>query len=299
MKIPNFYILGAAKAATTSIHEYLSQHSNVFMSDFKEPCFHISDINEKKLYKGSRNVKFLNNFEDYKNLFKRSNHKIIGESSTPYLLYPDKVINSLKKYHKNYNDLYFLIVLRNPIRRAFSQHSMRVRDLEENLDFIDSLKAENNRINEGYHFDSYYIEKGKYYYPVKRYKEEFPNVKIMFYEDFKKDSTSFLHEICEFLDIEKFNFKEIPKKNISGFSKSIFLVYLLKGDFFIKRLLKEIIPKNYRSKLRSVILNFNLKKEKPNISLKEFKFALNLLIDDIEKLEKLLNKDLSQWKIYE
>ena len=161
------------------------------------------------------------------------------------------------------------------------------------------MKAEKNRISEGYHFDSYYIEKGKYYYPVKRYMEEFPNIKIMFYEDFNKDSISFLHEICEFLDIKKFNFKEIPIKNKSGFSNSKFLVYVLKGDFFIKRLLKKFIPKNYLSQLRSLVLNINLKKEKPKITFKEFKFALNLIIGDIKKLEKLLNKDLSHWKKHE
>ena len=51
--------------------------------------------------------------------------------------------------------------------------------------------------------------------------------------------------------------------------------------------------------MRSFILDFNLKKNKPKITVKEFNFALNLLTEDIEKLEKLLNKDLSHWKRYE
>lgn len=301
MKIPNFYILGAAKAATTSIHEYLNQHPSVFMSDFKEPCYHILEDNNEKYFKGARKVKFVNNLLDYKNLFRKANqdHLIIGESSTPYLLYSDTVIKSLKKHHENYNDLKFLIVLRNPIKRAFSQYLMRVRDLEEKLDFISSLEIEKKRIEDGFHFDSFYIEKGKYYASTRRYLSEFSNVKIMFFEDFVNDSNSFLQEICEFLKIESFSFKSIDKKNKSGISKHKFLVSILKDDFLIKRLLKKVIHKKYLSHVRSFILDFNLKKNKPKITVKEFNFALNLLTEDIEKLEKLLNKDLSHWKRYE
>lgn len=36
---PNFLIVGAAKAATTTIHHYLSQHPEIFMSENKEPSF--------------------------------------------------------------------------------------------------------------------------------------------------------------------------------------------------------------------------------------------------------------------
>ena len=121
----------------------------------------------------------------------------------------------------------------------------------------------------------------------------------MFFEDFVNDSNSFLQEICEFLKIESFSFKSIDKKNKSGISKHKFLVSILKDDFLIKRLLKKVIHKKYLSHVRSFILDFNLKKNKPKITVKEFNFALNLLTEDIEKLEKLLNKDLSHWKRYE
>ena len=56
----------------------------------------------KNILKGARKVKFVNNLLDYKNLFRKANqdHLIIGESSTPYLLYSDTVIKSLKKHHE-------------------------------------------------------------------------------------------------------------------------------------------------------------------------------------------------------
>ena len=39
MKLPNFFLIGTAKAGTTSVHYYLSQHPDVLMSDPKEPLF--------------------------------------------------------------------------------------------------------------------------------------------------------------------------------------------------------------------------------------------------------------------
>jgi len=38
---PNFLIAGAARAGTTSLHEYLGQHPDIFMSTFKEPNYFV------------------------------------------------------------------------------------------------------------------------------------------------------------------------------------------------------------------------------------------------------------------
>ena len=81
MILPNLLIVGAAKSGTTSLHNYLSQHPDVFMSKHKEPHFLIN--NEIGL---SRIPKGINKINDYSNLFLNSeNYQYRGESRAMYL----------------------------------------------------------------------------------------------------------------------------------------------------------------------------------------------------------------------
>ena len=70
---PNFLIAGAGKAGTTSLHDYLGQHPDIFMSSFKEPNYFVPGNGYE-------------NWDDYLSLFHGAHHeKAIGESSTGYL----------------------------------------------------------------------------------------------------------------------------------------------------------------------------------------------------------------------
>ena len=46
-KIPNLFIVGAPKCGTTSLHYWLSQHPEIFMSDPKEPFYFCKDLHEE------------------------------------------------------------------------------------------------------------------------------------------------------------------------------------------------------------------------------------------------------------
>ena len=73
MVTPNFLIAGAGKAGTTSLHDYLGQHPDIFMSSFKEPNYFVPGYGYE-------------NWDDYLSLFHGAHHeKAIGESSTGYL----------------------------------------------------------------------------------------------------------------------------------------------------------------------------------------------------------------------
>src|SRR5580700_10947295 len=41
---PNFFIVGAPKAGTTSLYHYLDQHPDIYMSPMKEPCYFASEM---------------------------------------------------------------------------------------------------------------------------------------------------------------------------------------------------------------------------------------------------------------
>ena len=99
-KLPNFLIVGAAKSGTSSLHNYLNQHPDVFMPSYnssgmkvKEPRFLIKDLVEHRLHNG------VWSWEEYKSLFSSvEEEKAIGESTVLYLYYHNHAIKNIKKY---------------------------------------------------------------------------------------------------------------------------------------------------------------------------------------------------------
>ena len=109
LELPNLLIVGAAKSGTTSLHNYLKQHPQIFMSAHKEPHFLInSEIGENRIHKA------VLKFDDYKQMFKtQKNYLFKGESSVMYLAYPQYSIKNIKKYLSS--KVKIIIMLRNPI----------------------------------------------------------------------------------------------------------------------------------------------------------------------------------------
>ena len=98
--MPNFFIVGAPKCGTTSLHEYLQRHPDVFMPFYKEPHFFGSDL------QGSRFRQFRDQPERYLKLFRDARgEKRIGESSPWYLGQPARrrrnlrIRSASKDYH--------------------------------------------------------------------------------------------------------------------------------------------------------------------------------------------------------
>lgn len=107
---PNFFIIGAPKCGTTSLAAWLSEHTNIFVSDPKEISFFNSDID----------IHVVRNMNDYMYLFKNANdqHIAVGEASTIYLYSLDAIHNILQ-FNSNAK---FVVMLRNPVDMAVSLH---------------------------------------------------------------------------------------------------------------------------------------------------------------------------------
>jgi len=291
--LPNFLIVGTAKAATTTIHEYLKQHPDIYMTEWKEPSFFTFKGKTQTSYTTDRPVKFVTELNEYKSLFAKGEFKKIrGESSTPYLYFYKKTIDNIKETIPDYNKIKILIVLRNPIDRAFSQYMMKVRDLVENMSFKEAIENENKRKEENAHFDFFYIDRGLYFEQVKAYLENFNDVKVILYDDFISNDLGVLSEITSFLELKRMKFKKISKQNVSGRPKVKVISRLLKQNP-IKRILSRIIPKRLKIEITSFILSKNLKKEKMDEEIREE--LIEFYREDINKLEKLLDKNLSRW----
>jgi len=173
-KKPNFLIVGSARAGTTSLYNYLSQHPEVYFGA-KEPKFFSSQVikfplngpgdeeMEKKIY--------IKDFQNYKKLFSKVlSEKAIGEASADTLYYHKQTIPLIKKYLGNPK---IIIMLRNPIDRAFSAHSTLALAKRETLTFSQALEQENKRIKDNWEFIWHYKKTGLYFKQVKDFLENF------------------------------------------------------------------------------------------------------------------------------
>ena len=145
MKMPNFMIIGAAKAGTTALYKYLEEHPQIFMSPQKEPRFFALE-GEKIDFRGPgamTRFRYVTDIETYRLLFKNvSNELAIGEASTWYLYIP-KAAKGIRHYLPNVK---LIVMLRDPVQRAYSNFlGLRREGVEPLEDFTEAMVAEKER----------------------------------------------------------------------------------------------------------------------------------------------------------
>ena len=159
----NFYCVGAQKAGTTTLHDILIQHPEVYLPETKEA--HFFDEDEK--YKKGLNWYKKTFFSNYKG------EKISG-SCNPEYMYFDDVPKRI--YDTIGTDVKFVFIFRNPMNRAYSHYLMSKRRCYEELSFADAILEEDKRIKKDYfnktHFS--YVSRGYYSQQVERYLKYFP-----------------------------------------------------------------------------------------------------------------------------
>ncbi|SHJ83169.1 Sulfotransferase domain-containing protein [Tangfeifania diversioriginum] len=297
-KKPNFFIVGTAKSGTTTLYYHLSKHKDVFFSKHKEPYFfstkyvnlphngpedNINDERRKKLSSINHYLKLFVNAKD---------QKILAEASTDYLYY-SKTANDISKFNPNSK---ILIVLRNPIERAFSAYYHQVNKGRETLSFSDALKKEESRIENNFSFIWRYKQMGLYSKQIQHYLNVFPseNIKILLFDDIKNDVNKVIKEILNFLEIDtKLYVDKSVKQRVTGIHKNKTINYLFEKPNAVKRIFKSIIPLKIRSKLKNNISNWNIKK--PEMSISDRKYLIDYFKNDIKLTENIIGRDLSSW----
>jgi hypothetical protein len=133
MALPTFFIIGAAKAGTTSLHYYLDQHPQIQMSAIKEPNFFGGEENGVP-YPGGR----VGSLREYERLFD-ANVEVRGEASPSYTNHPHRS-GVPERICELVPEAKFVYLVRDPVERTIShyQHSVAVgrerRPLREALE---------------------------------------------------------------------------------------------------------------------------------------------------------------------
>jgi len=282
---PNFFIVGAPRAGTTSLHEYLNDIPGIFMSPIKEPNY----FSRKLVPDDHLLLNPIREKSRYLSLFdKTSNEKIVGEASPLYLSDPE----ASQLIHDFSPNALILMSLRDPIERILSHFTLIIRDGGYKGSFHNKLL---NELKYGITDNTkphLYLEAGLYSESVKRYLEIFgpKQVKIIIFEEFIKNPKKILEEILDFLNISE---------NLSNFKFTIHnpftsardqnAEYILTSKT-ISKFSKLFLPFSTRKFLRQKILT--KKQEKPILEENDRKILYEYYHDDVKKLKNILTKDL-------
>jgi len=299
-QLPNFLIIGAVKAGTSSIYRYLKTHPEIYMSPVKEPRYfvfpgirpHLIGPDGKPL---NDFMRFVWRLEDYRRLFAgRTVEKAAGEASPQYL-YSETAPGAIRELIP---DARLIAILRDPADRAFSNFCHTRRDGNEPLpDFAAALEAEDARIAAGCWFNQY-RNRGYYSRQLKRYLEIFPREQmlILLYDDLVSDCDRLLAQICAFLGVDDtFKFDTSVRFNVTvGMPRSVAFRKFLHSSGPAKRLLRALLPDSLRLALYRRFSALNMG-PKPVFEPSVRKELVSAFRQDILELEKLIDRDLSAW----
>ena len=293
MTLPNFLIIGAAKSGTTALHKYLQQHPQIYMSPTKETNFFAFEgeevsfegVGDEALKKFS-----ITNLENYQEQFQGvTDEKAIGEACPSYLYYP-QAATRIKHYIP---DAQLVVILRNPITRAYANFLHTVRDNREpHHNFALALDDEETRIANNWEWFWHYTNVGFYGKQLQQYYKIFPReqIKIYLYEDFKNNALSTLQDIFKWLEVDdSFIPNMTMRPNKSGMPKNKLLHQVLTKPNPLKTLLKPLFPVKIRQKIQHQNLNT------PQLSQEVKQQLLNLYRADIMQCQNLIQRDLEPW----
>ena len=241
----DFILAGAQKSGTTALHYFLSKHPHITMGDQQEMHFFDND------------ALFVSE-PDYEELHKR--YPLLGPSMiagdcTPSYLYYEPAVERIYKYNPK---IKLLILLRNPVDRAFAHWNMQRFRGREPLDFFNAVREEQTRIagappSEARRFA--YVDRGFYGRQLARLFKFFPReqLEVLKFEDFQKKQAEALANIFSFLG-------RTPLRSV-------------------------------RSKDRNIV------PYERAMNWEERVFLYNLFAEDIANVEQMLGWDCSDWKL--
>lgn len=295
--MPNFLIIGAQKAGTTSLYHYLNEHPQIYMSPVKEPGFFAFE-GDKPRFCGPGDERLTNrivtDIDAYLRLFDKTTDEIaIGEATTLYL----QNLEAAKRIKKYIPNVKLIIILRHPVDRAYSAFMHLKRDsLEEIEDFQQALLVEEKRIKDNWGFLWRYKSMSLYSDALQTYFSHFDlqQIRVYLYEEFNYNPRQILKDIFSFLNVDNQFFPDVlARYNTSGIPKNKALYNFMSKENRIKTGLKHLIPQQVKTQVVDYVKKNN--RIKQSLDLQKRKEITKIFKTDLIKTQTILHRDLSPW----
>lgn len=301
--LPNFVLVGAAKAGTTSLYHYLKQHPEVYLPDtYKESRFFVSELLTDVLHYKQTSIF---SYDAFQQLYEGAEgYKAIGDFGNAYLLYPEHAIPKIQHY---LGDVKIVMVLRDPVERAFSAYQFACRYQHESASFEKALANEEHRVaNEKHPPDIFYYKRyGLYCDKVKQYLNTFSQVHVILNDELKDNPKQALNDLFKFLGVnQNENIQTTAVYNEGGWIPANLKLYNAiftgkRAANFVKPFLQYVPPlywlgEKSLNKLEQ-LRNRLMVKKKITLNKETEQFLRNYFESDIKCLERLIKRDLSNW----
>lgn len=304
----DFFCVGVAKAGTTTLHDLLSLQDTVSLPKRKETNYFSFGMSGTPAFTGpldnsSVNEPTITSFEEYVNDFEHEDGhepgqgRLIGEICPSYSL--DGAATNIYEHNP---DAKIIILLREPVGRAYSNYQHLVRDGRESGSFEDALAAETDRLTKDWEWFWGLKRNSLYFDLVTEYIDIFgqENVKIIFFEDLVKNQEQHVKDVMEFIGLDPATAKhEEFNSNKSGIvsGKWRFLHRILLAEGALNSILRIVLPPILRKKLGFFLKRFSTVKGEVSAETKDL--LSREFSSDLIQLNKLIggrvNGRVGQW----
>ena len=293
MPRPNFFVVGAPKAATTALYHALRAHDEVFVPAVKEPHFYayLADRSAAgHLYPDEASAR-----RRYAELYAGvDGERAIGDTSTTNLV----VRGAAEAIAAEVPDARIVAILRQPVDRAFAHWShFRAAGGEPIADFAEAVRQEEPRQAAGYPFTYRYLAWGRYSEQLRPYLERFGRDRVLvhLYDDLCADPDAVVRSTLRFLDldassavprVERHNEMPVPRlPRVQG---------ALDGGGRAGRVMRRVLPPPARRAAAG--WSAAHLSAKPSIDPAVRAELTERFTEEIARLEALIGRDLAAWR---
>lgn len=304
MAMPNFLIVGAARAATTSLHHWLSQHPELTMSTIKEPNYFLFDRREGSavplVAPDSRLLaKSVSDPDAYERLFRDDRRGALAGEASPLYLYvretPELIAETIP-------DVKVIAVLRDPIERALSHHAMlHVHDADGGSTDSFRSAAEVELRESGYTpyaTGTHLLRLGRYGEQLARYQATFrpDQLLVLDFAELSADPSQALVRITKFLDVDpSYDFENLVAYNGSRPARSEFIRRVRAPLSKAQPWLKGALP----AQIVAPLAKFRARVARPashgELPTDLHERLVEYYRDDVERLGSMIDLNVSGW----
>lgn len=290
--LPNFLVIGAGRSGTTSLHHYLGQHPEVYVSKVKSPSHFFCQ--DRAIRDASQLNYFVPDRKKYEALFQGvSQEKAVGEVSPVYLA----ALHVAPAIARQLPEVKLCALLRNPVDRAWARYVARLRDGLEQRSMEQILADETG--NEPLcraDASGTYLASGCCGHFLRSYYDHFPaqQIRVELFEDLIRDPQALMARFYTFLDVSpEFSPNVARRYNQSGgVIRNPALRKIWTATASVRTRLRRYLPQSLRD---AVFRGFTREMTTPTLSPELREHLTDLFREDTLRLQDLLGRDLSAW----
>lgn len=291
--LPNYFLIGAPKAGTTSLFRYIISHPKIYKNRIKETHF---------FYKDTMYAKGVQWYAD-RYFAGSASYPVRGEA-TPEYLRSGSVVAPRMREVLDASELKFIVIFRDPVQRAWSNYLHLRSQRVEPLTFRDALEREGERRAENPTTFAAYFQQGLYAQHLGVWLKHFDRNQFLyvFFDDLVSDPAGVVAKVHTFLGLSPHIDPSVlsTKENETGEPRSEWLTTAtLNPPKLAKQAFRRLVPLEWQHEVRRVVNRGLIRpysQGKPSLPVNVESALRARYVREIEDLEKLVRRDLGRWK---